>query len=98
MEVTVGLNHGKQTVEPLTQADLERNDRTQVGLAACRSSSRRRTRSRIVPNANFGAAGLALGTTLPATLGVEGRYPFFGAERHLEQLGQPDQGRWARTT
>jgi hypothetical protein len=32
-ELTVGLNHGKQTVEPLTQADLENNDRTQVGLA-----------------------------------------------------------------
>ena len=33
LEVTVGLNHGKQTVEPLTPADLQRNDRTQVGLS-----------------------------------------------------------------
>ena len=33
-ELTIGLNHGKQTVEPLTQADLEHNDRTQVGLAS----------------------------------------------------------------
>ena len=28
-EVTVGLNHGKQTVEPLTEADRDRNDQEQ---------------------------------------------------------------------
>jgi outer membrane receptor protein involved in Fe transport len=76
LEVTVGVNHGKQTVEPLTQADLERNDRTQVGLSGLPQFFPEANPSRIVPNANFGAAGVAL-ANLP-TLGVEGRYPFFG--------------------
>ncbi len=53
MEVTVGLNHGKQTVEPLTQADLrtQRPDagrperpaavlsRTPTRIASCRTST-----------------------------------------------------------
>ncbi len=76
MEVTVGLNHGKQTVEPLTPADLERNDRTQVGLSGLPQFFPEANPDHIVPNANFGAAGLAL-ANLPQ-LGVEGRYPFFG--------------------
>ena len=76
MEVTVGLNHGKQTVEPLTPADLERNDRTKVGLASLPQFFPEANPQRIVPNANFGVAGLAL-ANMP-TLGVESRYPFFG--------------------
>jgi outer membrane receptor protein involved in Fe transport len=76
LEVTVGLNHGKQTVEPLTQADLERNDRTRVGLSGLPQFFPDANPSRIVPNVNFGVAGLAL-ANMP-TLGVEGRYPFFG--------------------
>ena len=76
MEVTVGLNHGKQTVRPLTPADLERNDRTKVGLAALPQFFPEANPQRIVPNVNFGAAGLAL-ANMP-TLGVESRYPFFG--------------------
>jgi Carboxypeptidase regulatory-like domain/TonB-dependent Receptor Plug Domain len=76
MEVTVGLNHGKQTVEPLTPADLDRNDRTKVGLSGLPQFFPEANPDRIVPNANFGAAGLAL-ANLPQ-LGVEGRYPFFG--------------------
>ena len=76
MEVTVGLNHGKQTVEPLTPADLQRNDRTQVGLSGLPQFFPEANPDNIVPNANFGAAGLAL-ANLPQ-LGVEGRYPFFG--------------------
>ena len=79
-ELTIGLNHGKQTVEPLTQADLEHNDRTQVGLASLPQFYPAANPSRIIPNASFGASGLAFGSgTAPiATLGVEGRYPFFG--------------------
>jgi hypothetical protein len=79
-EVTVGVNHGKQTVEPLTAADLEHNDRTQVGLSGLPQFYPDANPSRIVPNVSFGASGLAFGsTTAPiATLGVEGRYPFFG--------------------
>jgi len=76
LEVTVGLNHGKQTVAPLTPADLERNDRNNVGLAGLPVFFPEANPDRIVPNANFGAAGLAL-ANLPQ-LGVEARYPFFG--------------------
>jgi hypothetical protein len=76
LEVTVGLNHGKQTVEPLTPADLERNDRTRVGLSGLPQFFPEANPDRIVPNASFGAAGLSL-ANLPS-LGVEGRYPFFG--------------------
>ncbi len=79
-EVTVGLNHGKQTVEPLTQNDLERNDRNSAGLAGLPQFFPEANPSRIVPNASFAASGLAFGTTSNpiASLGVEGRYPFFG--------------------
>jgi hypothetical protein len=79
-EVTVGLNHGKQTVEPLTQSDLERNDRNNVGLAGLPQFYPSSNPDRIIPNVNFGVAGLALGnaTSQIAALGVEGRYPFFG--------------------
>jgi hypothetical protein len=75
-EVTVGLNHGKQTVEPLTEADRDRNDRNNVGLGGLPSFYPAANPDRIIPNANFGVAGLNL-ANMP-TLGVEGRYPFFG--------------------
>lgn len=76
LEVTVGLNHGKQTVRPLTQEDLERNDRNRVGLSGLPQFYPEANPDNIVPNASFGAAGLAM-ANLPS-LGVEGRYPFFG--------------------
>jgi hypothetical protein len=76
MEVTVGLNHGKQTVEPLTPADLERNDRTLVGLSGLPQFYPAANPDRIVPDVNFGTSGLALSNL--GSLGVEGRYPFFG--------------------
>ena len=75
-ELTVGLNHGKQTVEPLTEADRERNDRNNVGLGGLPSFNPAANPDRIIPNASFGAGGLNLPNI--ATLGVEGRYPFFG--------------------
>jgi len=75
-EFTVGVNHGKQTVEPLTDADLARNDRTNVGLGGLPQFFPDANPSRIVPNVALGASGLALANI--ATLGVEGRYPFFG--------------------
>lgn len=78
MEVTVGLNHGKQTVEPLTAADLDRNDRTRVGLNTLPQFYPDANPQRIIPNASFGVAGLALPGGNMSTLGVEGRYPFFG--------------------
>ena len=76
MEVTVGLNHGKQTVRPLTEDDLARNDRTLVGLSGLPQFYPEANPDRIVPNVSFGVAGLNL-ANMP-TLGVEGRYPFFG--------------------
>lgn len=75
-EVTVGVNHGKQTVQPLTPGDLQRNDRNNVGLAGLPSFFPESNPDRIVPNVSFGASGLALANI--ATLGVEGRYPFYG--------------------
>ena len=91
MEVTVGLNHGKQTVEPLTQADLERNDRTNVGLSGLPQFYPEANPSRIVPNADFGVAGLAL----PAQHGHarrRGPVSVLRRERYLELVGEPDQG------
>ena len=61
-EVTVGLNHGKQTVEPLHQTDLENNDRNHVGLASLPQFYPAANPSRIIPNASFGASGLAFGS------------------------------------
>ncbi len=85
MEVTVGVNHGKQTVAPLTASDLDRNDRTNAGLAGLPQFFPAANPSHILPNATFNTAGLALpangvSTTVSqmAQLGVEGRYPFFG--------------------
>jgi hypothetical protein len=84
-EVTVGLNHGKQTVAPLTSDDLTRNDRNSVGLGGLPVFYPDANPSRIIPNASFNTSGLALpqnGTenNVPriGQLGVEGRYPFFG--------------------
>ena len=81
--MTVGLNHGKQTVEPLTPADLQRNDRTQVGLSGLPQFFPEANPDNIVPNANFGAAGLAL-ANLPQLR--RGPLSVLRRERHLEQL------------
>jgi hypothetical protein len=84
-EVTVGLNHGKQTVAPLTSADLDRNDRNNVGLGGLPAFFPAANPDRIIPNVTFNPAGLSLpanGTSNTVSqmgqLGVEGRYPFFG--------------------
>ena len=85
-EVTVGLNHGKQTVEPLTEADCDRNIRGNVGLGGLPWFFPGANPDGIVPNVFFttrrrrrhepDASGVGL-ANMP-TLGVEGRYPFFG--------------------
>ena len=93
MEVTVGLNHGKQTVEPLTQADLERNDRTKVGLSGSAAVlPGGQSRSRIVPNADFGVSGLASAAREHADARRRGPVSVLRRERHLELVGEPDQG------
>ena len=90
-EVTVGLNHGKQTVEPLTEADRDRNDRNNVGLGGLPSFFPAANPDRIVPNANFGAAGLNLANMRHA--GRRGALPVLRRERHLEHVDEHDQDR-----
>lgn len=86
-ELTIGKNHGKQTVEPLTDADFTRNVRANAGLGGLPSFFPGANPEGIVPNVfftnttgvnntNLSPSGVAL-ANLP-TLGVEGRYPFFG--------------------
>jgi hypothetical protein len=86
-ELTVGLNHGKQTVEPLTPGDFDRNIRGNAGLAGLPSFFPGANPEGIVPNvfftntANVNGTGLSpsgVGLSNMPTLGVEGRYPFFG--------------------
>lgn len=74
-EVTVGVNHGGQTVEPLTPDVLTRNDRTQVGLAGLPVFYPDANPLRLVPNAQFSDGGQIQNN---ANLGIESRYPFFG--------------------
>ena len=77
MEVTVGLNHGKQTVEPLTQADLERNDRTKVGLSGLPQfyPGSQPGPHRAERQLRRGRPGAARTCRRSAS---KGRYPFFG--------------------
>jgi outer membrane receptor protein involved in Fe transport len=86
-ELTIGLNHGKQTVEPLTPGDFDRNLRGNAGLAGLPSFFPGANPEGIVPNVffsnhtnvnqtNLSPSGVGL-SNMP-TIGVEGRYPFFG--------------------
>ena len=86
-ELTVGLNHGKQTVEPLTPGDFDRNIRGNAGLGGLPSFFPGANPEGIVPNVfftnttNVNGTGLSpsgVGLANMPTLGVEGRYPFFG--------------------
>ena len=53
MEVTVGLNHGKQTVEPLTPGDFDRNLRGNAGLGGLPQFFPGANGAGIVPNVFF---------------------------------------------
>lgn len=70
-ETTVGINRAKQTVDPLTQARLDANTRSKVGLTLSQLYPQANPLD-LIPNATFG------GITGAAQLLVEGRFPFFG--------------------
>ena len=100
-ELTVGLNHGKQTVEPLTAADFDRNVRGNAGLGGLPSFFPGANPEGIVPNVFFTNATASAARTCrpPAsdlanmpTLGVEGRYPFFGENDIWNIVLQHDEG------
>ena len=98
MEVTVGLNHGKQTVEPLTEADLERNDRTQVGLVRAAAVLPRSQPVADRPQRQLRCGGPGADAGEHADARRRGTLSVLRRERHLELVGQPDEGHRRSTT
>lgn len=70
-EFTFGVNRAKQTVDPLTQAGLERNQRDKIGLNLPQYYPQANPYN-LIPNANFG------GVPNAGVLSIEARFPFFG--------------------
>ncbi|HBY62713.1 MAG TPA: hypothetical protein DEH78_23060 [Solibacterales bacterium] len=71
-EFTFGINRAKQTVDPLTEAGLTRNQRgSGSGIAVAQFFPQANPRN-LIPNANFG------GVPNAAVLNIENRFPFFG--------------------
>ncbi len=70
-EFTFGINRAKQTVDPLSQARLDANVRSKVGLTLPQFYPEANPMN-LIPNATFG------GVTNAGQLLVEGRFPFFG--------------------
>lgn len=70
-EFTVGVNRALQTVDPLNQAGLDRNDRTKLGLKLPQFHPEINPLN-LIPNATFG------GVLGAPELNIEQRYPFFG--------------------
>ncbi len=70
-EFTFGVNRAKQTVGALTQAALDANNRTKVGLAIPQFFPSSNPNN-LIPNATFG------GIPSNGNLSIEGRFPFFG--------------------
>jgi len=70
-EFTFGVNRALQTVDPLTQAGLERNNRSKVTPNLPQFFPQANP-SNLIPQANFG------GVPNAGVLNVEQRYPFFG--------------------
>ena len=70
-EFTFGVNRAKQTVDPLTQEGLDRNNRAKVtpNLPQFFPSANARN---LIPQANFG------GVPNAGVLNIEQRFPFFG--------------------
>ncbi len=70
-EFTFGINRAKQTVDPLTQEGLDRNNRAKVtpNLPQFFPSANARN---LIPQANFG------GVPNAGVLNIEQRFPFFG--------------------
>jgi len=72
-ELTFGVNRAKQTVDPLTQAALDQNNRTKVGLSIPQFYPQANPSS-LIPNATFNNSGIPN----VGNLSIEGRFPFFG--------------------
>lgn len=70
-EFTFGVNRALQTVLPLNQAGLDRNDRSKVGLTLPQFNPQINPRN-LIPNATFG------GVPNAPQLNIEQRFPFFG--------------------
>jgi hypothetical protein len=70
-EFTFGINRAKQTVDPLTDEGLQRNQRKAIGLNLPQFFPGANP-DNLIPNANFG------GVPNAGVLNIENRYPFFG--------------------
>ena len=71
-EFTFGINRAKQTVDPLTQEGLTRNQRGAGSGITLRQFFPQANPFNLIPNANFG------GVPNAAILNIEQRFPFFG--------------------
>jgi hypothetical protein len=70
-EFTFGVNRALQTVDPLTEEGLKRNQRDVIGLGLPQFFPQANPRN-LIPNVNFG------GVPNAAVLNIEQRFPFFG--------------------
>ncbi len=70
-EFTFGINRALQTVNPLNQEGIDRNDRVKLGLTLPQFYPASNP-LRLIPNATFG------GVTNAPQLNIEQRFPFFG--------------------
>ncbi len=70
-EFTFGINRAKQTVDPLTQEGLDRNNRSKITPNLPQFFPQANPRN-LIPQANFG------GVPNAGVLNIEQRFPFFG--------------------
>jgi hypothetical protein len=71
-ETTFGVNRALQTVSPLNQAGIDKNDRNKLGLNTLPQFYPQINPLRLIPNATFG------GVTNAPQFNIEQRFPFFG--------------------
>ncbi len=71
-ELTFGVNRALQTVSPLNQAGIDKNDRNKLGLSTLPQFYPQINPLRLIPNATFG------GVTNAPQFNIEQRFPFFG--------------------
>ena len=70
-ELTFGVNRALQTVEPLNQAGIDKNDRNKIGLTLPQFFPAINSLN-LIPNATFGGIASA------PQFNIEQRFPFFG--------------------
>lgn len=70
-ELTFGVNRALQTVEPLNQAGIDKNDRNKIGLTLPQFYPASNPLN-LIPNATFGGIANA------PQFNIEQRFPFFG--------------------